>query len=198
MDRIDEIVATISKGGVVLLPTDTVYGLLADPKSEKGIALIFEAKARPLSQNLPFLFSSIGQLEVMGLDINVQAKKLLSSPLVPGALSLVLGFSDTRRLGWLSGREEVAVRMPDDERLLKILARSGPLLATSANLHGSSPMPTAVPDILLELAVPPSLVIDEGQIGEIPSSIVNCRSHPAVIERVGAIPAKDIFEVLNG
>lgn len=179
-------------GGVALLPTDTVYGLAASPRHPDAVDRIFELKARPRTVNLPIMVADPADLPKLGLHINERAARLLASPLVPGGLTLVLGFGDGPRPDWLAGREEVAVRIPDDEQMLAILRMTGPLLVTSANAHGS-PSGETLDQVLGQLTDAPEVILDGGVRHTVPSTLVNCRLDPPAIERHGAIP-DDVIE----
>src|ERR1043165_3327745 len=131
--RVEESGGCLENGGVVLLPTDTVYGLAVNPNFDKSIDRLFALKRRPRNVNLPIMVSSEDELEPLGFHISDSARRLLRSPLIPGSLTLVLGFSSDYRPEWLKGREEAAVRIPNENRLLAVLRKTGPLLVTSAN-----------------------------------------------------------------
>ncbi len=193
----DKIIESLQNGGVVLLPSDTVYGLAASPLHENAVNRIYELKSRPRNRKLPIMTASVNEIENIGLDINSYAKKLLSSHFVPGALTLILGFKTVPLLSWLSGREEVAVRIPKNTRLLNILKKTGALLVTSANKHGQSQTPSTVPEILSELNGLPDIIIDKGHIENLASTIINCRSVPPRIEREGCISSIELFKILN-
>jgi len=199
-DLVPEKVKEVLDGsGVVLIPTDTVYGLAALASLPNAGKKIFDLKARPGYVNLPIMVSKIEQVEEMGFDINPAAETLLKSDLVPGDLTLVLGFSDEKqRPSWLDGREEAAIRIPNDEFLLKVLDVSGPLLVTSANKHGSPVTPGTVEEILKQLNGRPELCI-EGKVSDElrPSTIVNCRKNPPVIERQGSLDSEIIFNTIS-
>ena len=96
----------------------------------------------------------------------------------------------------LEGREEVAIRIPNDERLLAVLRATGPLLVTSANASGQD-TPKNVGEILEQLNGQPDLAIDGGEIKTIPSTIVNCRLNPPKVEREGVIPTAEIEAILT-
>jgi L-threonylcarbamoyladenylate synthase len=183
-------------GGVVLLPTDTVYGLAVHPERDEAITRLFAMKGRPRSVNLPVMISSRDDIAALGGVVNRAAKLLLESKYVPGPLTLAIGVSEPELVPWLRGREEFAVRMPDDERLLAILRTTGPLFVTSANLHAEQ-VRESVPDILPTLASEPDLVIDDGNRDTVSSTLVNCRRLPPVIERVGAVPEEEIEAILR-
>lgn len=183
-------------GGVVLLPTDTVYGLAVHPERDDAITALFAMKGRPRSVNLPVMISSRDDITALGGVVNAAVKSLLESKYVPGPLTMAVGVSPPDLAPWLRGRAEFAVRMPDDDRLLAILRITGPLLVTSANLHAEQ-VRELVPDILASLAIKPDLVIDDGNRDTVPSTLVNCRLVPPVVERVGAVPAEEIEAILR-
>ncbi|HCC52328.1 MAG TPA: threonylcarbamoyl-AMP synthase [Porphyromonadaceae bacterium] len=198
MDKVNQIVQVIYEGGVVLIATDTVYGLAALPTSEEAVSKIYRLKERPENMFLPIMVAEMNDLEKLGLDINDNAKKIFQSELVPGAITFVLGFKDeSLKPQWLQGREEIATRIPNNGLLLSVLRETGPLLVTSANRHGISHTPNNVKDILKELNGSPDLIIEEGEGKEMPSTIINCRYNPPVIERLGLISLDVINKILD-
>jgi len=188
--------ACLLTGGVVLLPTDTVYGLAVHQEHDESVTRLFAMKGRPRSVNLPVMISSMDHITALGGVVSRAAELLLQSKYVPGPLTLAVGVSPDDLAPWLRGRDEFAVRMPDDERLLAIIDKTGPLLVTSANLHAEQ-VRESVPDILSTLVSEPDLVIDDGNRDTVPSTLVNCRSVPPVVERVGAVPAEEIEAILG-
>lgn len=196
--EISNIINCLKEGGVVLLPTDTVYGLAVKPDIEKAVTKIYELKSRPRHMFLPVMVGLEFPLTTLGLHVNNNAEKLLHSHLVPGAITIVFGFDSTKlRVPWLNTREEVAIRIPNDNTLLSILHATGPLLVTSANRHGSGSTPNNIDEILRDLNGSPDLIVDGGIKQEIPSSIINCRVMPPVIERKGIVPSDEILKLLN-
>ena len=198
LDKKNETVQILQAGGVVLIATDTVYGLAALPTNEKAVEKIYSLKSRPREMFLPIMVAELHDLELLGLDINPNARKLFESDLVPGAITFVLGFKDdSLKPDWLSTREEIATRIPNNELLLAVLRETGPLLVTSANKHGLPVTQPKVKDILAELNGAPDLVIEDGEGKEVPSTIINCRYNPPVIERTGIIPIHVINSLLT-
>lgn len=192
----EHIANCLQGGGVVLLPTDTVYGLAVIPNDEDAISELFALKARPQNVNLPIMVASKTDLEKLNLKFEPSSLKLLHSHYMPGALTLVMGFASDERLPWLEGRDEIAIRIPNDKRLLQVLEITGPLLVTSANRHGN-PTATAVEEILADLDGEPDLVVDGGKVEIVPSTIINCRTKPPTIEREGKIPGTELFDFLK-
>jgi L-threonylcarbamoyladenylate synthase len=193
---VDEIVDCLEHGGVVLLPTDTVYGLAVSPNFDESIDRLFALKRRPRTVNLPIMVASDAELEPLGFEVSESARRLLHSPLIPGSLTLALGFHSEYRPHWLAGRDEAAVRIPNDERLLAVLRKAGPLLVTSANAH-SADTPDNVRDILAQLDGAPDLSIDGGTLKTTASTLVNCRIDPPVIERVGVVAESEVLRYLH-
>src|SRR3569832_579135 len=194
--KTDSIVECLGKGGVVLLPTDTVYGLAVSPKFDESITRLFALKRRPRNVNLPMMVASDAEREPRGFEVSDSARRLLRSPLIPGSLTLAMGFSSDNRPVWLAGREEAAVRIPNDERLRSVLRETGPLLVTSANAH-SAETPDNVSDILAQLDGAPDLSIDGGTLRTTASTLENCRVHPPRIERIGVVPESEVLKYLS-
>ena len=194
--KTDLIVECLENGGVVLLPTDTVYGLAVSPNFDEAIDRLFALKRRPRNVNLPIMVASDEELEPLGFEISESARRLLRSPLIPGSLTLAMGFSSEYRPDWLAGREEAAVRIPNDERLLSVLRKTGPLLVTSANAH-SADTPDNVADILAQLDGAPDLSVDGGTLRTTASTLVNCRVDPPRIERLGVVPESEVLKYLS-
>lgn len=134
---VDEAVAVVEANGLIVLPTDTVYGIGVSPILPENIDLLLSAKGRDRVKPPPVLVSSVSQV----LDIAVVSDSVF--PILdrfwPGALTVVLPMRDD--LGWDLGLFEgsVAVRMPNNELALEIISRTGPLAVTSANLTGLAP-----------------------------------------------------------
>src|SRR4026209_1634013 len=196
MTDVEKIVSCLQTGGVVLLPTDTVYGLAVSPNFDKSIDRLFALKRRPRNVNLPIMVASDAELEPLGFEVGESGRRLLRSPLIPGSLTLAMGFSSDYRPTWLAGRDEAAVRIPNDERLLAVLRKTGPLLVTSANAH-SAETPDNVADILAQLDGAPDLSIDGGTLRTTASTLVNCRVDPPVIERLGVVPEAEVLKYLS-
>ncbi len=194
---IEEISQCLLNGGVALLPTDTVYGLAASPLHPEAVARIFSLKARPQTHNLPIMVASASDIAALGVDMNDNVQKLLASDYVPGDITMVVGFKSTPSVSWLEGREEVAIRIPNHPKMLAILEKTGPLLVTSANRHGNPTTPLTVAEVLADLTDAPDVAIDGGIVENVPSTIINCRSTPPVIERSGRILYNELFNLLN-
>jgi L-threonylcarbamoyladenylate synthase len=188
---------TLQRGGVVVLPTDTVYGLAALPEDRDAVQAIYRAKGRPDGMHLPVLAASLDQVRGLGVDVSAAADAL-AARWWPGPLTLAFGFDPrSGRPAWLAGRDEVAVRIPDHPFLRGLLGATGVLLVTSANPHGA-PTARAAGDVAESLSESVDLVVDGGELTEVPSTLVNVRGARAVVEREGVIPRAEIDEALAG
>ena len=96
-----EAAASLRKGDLAVIPTDTVYGLAVSPAFEKSIDRLFALKRRPRTVNLPIMVASDAELEPLGFEVTEAARRLLRSPLIPGSLTLALGFRSDFRPDWL-------------------------------------------------------------------------------------------------
>lgn len=189
----------LESGGVALVPTDTVYGLAVRPGDPVALERVFRAKARPLEHNLPVLAASLEQVERLGVDFNETARRL-ARRFWPGALTIAFGFAAgsgeerAARPGWLTGRLEVAVRIPDLAFLGSLILRTGVLLVTSANAHGA-PTPTSATEAAASLLEPVDVVVEGGLLSAQPSTLVNVHSDPPTIERLGRLSLEALWAV---
>ncbi len=188
---VDETVAVLVRGGMALVPTDTVYGLAVRPGDGKSVDRVFAAKGRPAERNLPVLASSIEQVRALGVEFS-EVADALAGKWWPGALTVVFGFDrGAVRAEWLAGRDEVAVRLPDIGFLRRVMDRAGVLLVTSANVHGA-PTPAVALDAALSLLDPPDIVVDAGLLEGTPSTLVNVAVSPPRVERAGPLPPGEL------
>jgi L-threonylcarbamoyladenylate synthase len=188
---------TLRRGGVVVLPTDTVYGLAARPGDLDAVRAVYRAKGRPDGMHLPVLAASLEQVRALGVGVT-EAAGALAARWWPGPLTLAFGFdSGPGRPDWLAGRDEVAVRIPDHGFLRGLLQTTGVLLVTSANPHGE-PTARIARDVAATLADSVDLIVDGGELTEVPSTLVNVRGNTAIVEREGAIPRAEIEGALAG
>ncbi|MGO8824196.1 MAG: L-threonylcarbamoyladenylate synthase [Acidimicrobiales bacterium] len=183
-------------GGVVVVPTDTVYGLAARPVDAAAVQAVFRAKGRPEGMHLPVLAASLEQVRALGVDVT-PAALALARWWWPGPLTMAFGFEEgSGRPHWLSGRDEVAVRIPDHDFLRALLARTGVLVVTSANPHGA-PTPRTALDVAASLGPSVDLVVDGGQLQDVPSTLVTVRGTEPVVEREGAISRAEVADALS-
>lgn len=188
-------VESLRDGGVVLLPTDTVYGLICMPTSSDAVERIYAMKQRPPDRRLPIIIADLEQgLRTLPLYWTVPARALARA-FWPGPLTIACGVEHQAE-GWLRGRDEAAVRAPKHAVVQELARALGPLLMTSANLHGST-TPHTMEGALEVLAMPPSVALDGGELSGAPSTLVNVNLPTPVVEREGIVPSMEIARVLS-
>ena len=186
-------VHVLRKGGLVAIPTDTVYGLACTLDNPMAIKRLYEVKGRDSSKAIAVLIGEKDQLKLVASHINCQAARL-AERYWPGALTMVLPRQDGLP-EILSSQPTVGVRMPDHPFALALLRTAGPLAVTSANLSGAE-NPQTAQDVFNQLGDRIDLIIDGGRCqGGVPSTVVDCSTTDLRILRVGAIPVEDILKV---
>ena len=183
-------------GGIVVFPTDTVYGVGGDAFNQFATARIFGVKRRPRTMPLPVLVARPRQAWALCSEVPRQAADLVAS-FWPGALTLILPVADGLSLdiGETNGR--IAVRMPAHDDLLELIAMVGPLAGTSANLSGS-PTPSTVGEIARQWGEEVPLYLDGGPASaDVPSTIVDLTRWRPKVLREGAIPGAEIEKALG-
>jgi L-threonylcarbamoyladenylate synthase len=183
-------------GGVAVIPTDTVYGLAARPADPDAVQAVYDMKGRPEGMHLPVLASSVAQVRALGVAFT-PAAEALARRWWQGPLTLAFGFAPgLDRPAWLHDRVEVAVRIPDNDFLRALLEQTGVLVVTSANPHGA-PTPRTAHDVAACLDSSVELVVDGGELQDVPSTLVNVSGPEPSVEREGALPRTAIAEALQ-
>ncbi len=181
----------IAAGKLLVVPTDTVYGIAADPFSASAVDRLLTAKGRGRDFPSPVLVSSISQAAELVPEIPPLARAFMEK-FWPGALTVVLPARKDLPLDLGVTGGTVAVRQPDQRDLLQLLQENGPLAVTSANLHGLPPAQT-VPQAQEYFGNKVAEYLDAGrsQIGE-PSTIVKVEEAEYSVLRSGVIPPRQL------
>ena len=185
-------VKILQQGGLVAIPTETVYGLAADASNELAVRRIFAAKGRPSSHPLIVHLPSAEAARDWALEIPPRASALMQT-FWPGPLTLVLRRSARALDVVTAGQDSVALRVPAHPLALQILREmGGGLAAPSANRHGRV-SPTTAEHVRADLGGAVDLVVDGGpcQVG-VESTIVDARAHRLEILRPGGVPREDL------
>lgn len=194
---IEQAAGVLRAGGLVALPTETVYGLGANAEDPAAVARIFQVKGRPPSHPLIVHIAAAEQLDDWVAEVPAAAR-LLAERFWPGPLTLVLRRGQRVPLEATGGLETVAVRVPDHPVALALLsAFGGGVTAPSANLFGSV-SPTAADHVRAELGNAVDFVLDGGscQVG-VESTIVDVTGEMPSILRPGGVTREDLEEVLG-
>lgn len=197
-DEIEAAVAAVRRGEVIALPTETVYGIGADPYLPEAARRVFAAKGRPENVALPVLVAEPGDAERLAL-IGAGAARL-AARYWPGPLTLVLARRPGIELHLGGDPATVGVRCPDHDVARALLRRTGPLAVTSANPHGSPPATTAE-QVRLLLGDDVAAVVDAGPCDGSPSTVVAVTPQadlPLQVFRQGALTEAELLEALTG
>ncbi len=180
---VEEVRALVSAGGVLAIPTDTLYGLAADPLSEAGVERVYTLKGRESGKALPVLASSVVSIESLGVVLDERLRAALSR-LWPAPVTVVLPLASP--IPASGGERTLAVRIPDRPLLCDLLRRVGPLTATSANRSGD-PSARSAAEVALAFGSSVPLVLDGGPSeSALPSTLVDATTRPPRVLREGA------------
>jgi len=195
---LEEALTVLREGGVVAFPTDTVYGVGADPLREEAVAALFQAKGRPAEKAIPLLLSEASQMEAVAREVPAAAE-ILARRFWPGPLSLVLRAREEVPPLVRAGGDTVALRMPDHPVALRLIAAFGrPLAVTSANLSGH-PAPATAEEVLAQLRGRIPLLVDGGRCpGGEPSTVLDLTVDPPRILRPGPVTWDEVQSCLRG
>lgn len=182
---IERAVEAILAGQPVILPTDTVYGLCTTASSAPAVEELYRLKGRPATQPTAIL---AGDVEAL-LESVPELPERIVRALLPGPYTLVLP-NPARRFAWLAGErpEAIGVRVPDlPPDAAEVVLRSGPVVATSANLPGGSD-PRHLEDVPRELRDAAAAEIDGGELPGVASTVVDFTGDEPRVLREGAGP----------
>lgn len=203
-DPVEPLRELLRRGGVLAIPTESSYGLGADPRNRKGVEAIYRIKGREPRKPLPVVVADLEQLAGLGIDPDLSILKVLSA-CWPGPLTAVLPMKrpiarpmSSGEIPAAAGEPTLAVRIPGHEGLRRLLAALGHgLTATSANPSGGEPVldPAGAADLL---AGEDALVVDGGVLpGGLPSTLVAIEEAGPVVLRTGTFPVERLREVFR-
>lgn len=181
-----EAVQCLKSGGIIAIPTDTVYGLAADPFNADAVQRLYTVKGRPDGKPIPLVLSSVADVHRVSQNLP-EFYFHLTERFWPGGLTIVIEAKDLLPV-LTAGGNTVGVRIPDNPLLLQILRTfGGPAAITSANLSGKPPA-TSPEEIGEELASRIDMIVDGGKTpGPVPSTVYDISVSPPVIRRHGVI-----------
>ena len=185
----------IGQRELIVLPTDTVYGVGADAFSPKAVAVLLAAKGRSRQSPPPVLIGSTHVLDALAVNVPATGRQLAQA-FWPGAVTLI--FQAQPSLTWDLGetRGTVALRLPDDDLAQEILRQTGPLAVSSANRHGQ-PAATTAQQAQEALGEAVAVYIDDGvRTQQQASTIVDCTVTPHRVLRSGAISIDELRNVV--
>jgi L-threonylcarbamoyladenylate synthase len=191
---LDEAVHAIARGDLVVLPTDTVYGIAADAFTPAAVQALLDAKGRGRQMPPPVLMADARTLDGLATGVS-DAARALAEAFWPGGLTLIVRAQAS--LAWDLGetRGTVALRVPDHPATLALLRRTGPLAVSSANLTGQAAAVT-VEEAYSRLGEVVAVFLDGGEVlGGVASTIVDATGDVLRIVRRGALALETLRAV---
>ena len=190
-EALEAAAAAVKDGKLIVLPTDTVYGIGADAFNKDAVQALLDAKGRGREFPPPVLIGDPNVMHALGLDIPPIIEDLVEE-YWPGALTVIVKAQPS--LHWDLGNTKgtVALRMPDHEAAIALLKKTGPLAVSSANKHGGDAA-KSVMDAAVQLGDAVEVYVDGGKsrIGE-SSTIIDATVNPPEILRRGALSEEEI------
>ncbi|MBR2241108.1 MAG: threonylcarbamoyl-AMP synthase [Clostridia bacterium] len=196
-DELNKCVQVLQHGGLVIFPTETVYGIGASAYCEEAVKRIYEAKNRPNDKPLSILVSDKNEISKYAIIENDLEKKIIEN-FMPGPITIILKKKQGVFDYISSGKDTIGIRIPDNEIILQLLKKSGlPIVAPSANISGK-PSGIELNEILKDFNEKVDVCIDGGKARLSESStIVQIVEGRPVILREGTIKLESINEILN-
>lgn len=189
----------ILRGGVVVAPSDTVYGLMADATSELAVKKVFKIKKRPETKPVPVIVRDMEMAKKLAF-IDKRLEKILGV-IWPGAVTVILQKKYNLPEIVSAGKRTIGLRLPDYKLLHYLMAEVGrPLTATSANISGEESMIDAeeVAGQFRKEFFRPDLILDAGQLKfSEPSTVLDLSTDKPKIIRIGPVNPKKLMEILS-
>jgi L-threonylcarbamoyladenylate synthase len=189
-EGIEKTVQIIEKGGIIIFPTDTVYGIGCNPYNLNSIKKIYKIKSRTELKSLPVLAYSLERVKEIAI-IDEFTEKIIKKHW-PGPLTLILELTDEKLKKSLNLKNKIAIRIPNSKCTLKLLEKCGLLVGTSANISGNSSYTN--PNDCIKNIKNYDIFVDGGTItskGE--STIIEIENGQIKIIREGALKIEDII-----
>ena len=189
--------AVVRKGGVIIFPTDTVYGIGCDPFNDLAVKRIFEIKNREKNKPLPVLAATVDRVGKIARMERVATT--LARRYWPGRLTIVCPLQDRRISSLVSANSgKIAVRIPGNKCILKLLRECTYLTGTSANRSGEDPM-RDIRQIISSRLEGIDRVLDGGSLTDsMESTVIDvCNQMRPIVLRSGAVASDEIFETLH-
>lgn len=184
-----DIIKTLKDGKLVIMPTDTIYGIIGDATNEDVINKVYEVKERPHDKPLLILVSNLSMLHELVTEIPKETEKIIKK-FWPGPLTILFKKSSKVSDTLTANSSLVAIRMPNDKRLLNIMNHlNRPLISTSANIssHDAITNPNQLEEKMKEKI---DLIVDEGTVNNEASTLITIVNGKIEILREGSLTEK--------
>ena len=189
----DRAISILKSGGLIALPTDTVYGLAADPWNGEAVSKLFKVKNRSEMESIPVLLRGASAIDEVAVDVPERVRTI-AEKFWPGPLTIVVR-RKSELPSEISATETIGVRAPDHEFALALLEMYGPIAATSANLSGQ-PVATSAEQVVSSLSGTIDLIVDGGEsAGGVSSTVADFTANLPVLLREGPISFENVIRV---
>ena len=191
---IEKAAQIVNQGGIIIFPTDTVYGIGCNPYNSKAVKKIYKIKSRDIAKSLPVLTYSIKTAEKI-VEFDQLTKKIVEK-FWPGPLTVILKVTDKKIIESLNLDEKIAIRVPDHRCTLELLKKCDFIVGTSANVSGD--LPYTNPDECLknlhsfDIFVDGGIIASERRGGE--STIIEIKDGDVVVIRQGSLTKDEILQ----
>lgn len=193
LSTIADAVAVLERGGIVVVPTDTVYGLAARADRPDAIERLVELKMRPPQKAVQLLVADVASLDLFGRPSD--RARALARKFWPGALTIVVAAS-TDAPEALVADGTIGLRAPDHSVALELITSAGPLAASSANASGQ-PTPATIDEIREIFGRRVEIYLEGGRVEGLASTVVDVSGDDPRILREGVITPSEIFRTLQ-
>lgn len=193
-NRLSEAIEALNNGRVVVYPTDTLYAFGVNIYDDNAVMKVFKIKKRPYDIPIPVAVPNINEMEKIAFVNHTTI--VLAKHFLPGSLTLVLDKKNIVPDIVTSGLKKIAIRIPNNKIALDLLANSGPLTVTSANIHGKKTS-YVINDLKIQFSDRISAYIENGRLDKNPSTIVDLTSQKPLIVRKGPIKKDDILDAIK-
>lgn len=187
-----KIINFLKNGGVGVLPTDTIYGLVGSALSQQAVERIYKLKSRTPSKASIILISSIDDLKLFYIQLTEEVKKFLEK-IWPNPVSVILSCPKDKFAYLHRGTKTLAFRIPKNKKLLELLKQTGPLIAPSANPEGQPPAEDIgqAKDYFKDSV---DFYLDGGKLSSPPSTLIEIQNGKVIVLREGAFRQQEIID----
>lgn len=184
LNLIKEVAGVLKNGGIAVLPTDTIYGIVGLAANKTAVEKIYKLRKRTSSKPMIVLVASVEQITNLGIKVTLKQKAIFKK-LWPNPVSIVIN-CPAKKLHYLHrGKNSVAFRIPDNEFLQRLLTLTGPIVAPSANFEGEKPAQNIeAAKKYFKDSIP--LYIDNGELNSPPSTVIQLEKNKFILLRQGA------------
>ncbi len=190
--QIDEL---IQKGGIGILPTDTIYGIVGSALNPQVVEKIYKLRKRSLDKPMIILISDLNDLKKFDITLRNKQKEILEK-IWPNPISVILACLSEKFEYLHRGKNSLAFRMPKDDSLLKLLKETGPLVVPSANFEGEKPA-ESIQEAKEYFAERLEFYVDEGILRSKPSTLIQFSDNEVEILREGIVSKEHIKKLLE-